>query len=461
MIGNPGVPRIGGGGPDGARISGGNFGGGRGGRDNAGGTAIRGTGPDRQRNNAPDEVGQSPGGIANRGSANFNSGGLRNNGNNHHGNIHNGNTHNGITAERSPVTERGASTMRPGNFAGNRFPSGDIKSGFRGNLGGSERHHHANGGQDQFAGNSFHLNDRHRINLGSSSYKPSYSQHKRYHGHWSGNAGFNHGSGIRSVGYGRVSGFGPYYGIYGNGYGWGLGVGYRRVPGYVYRRYGYGYAGYYPLSWGLGGWGLGSIYYSSGYLGYSNPYYYGFSATCYDYARPIPVAYNTAVTVVETSPVTVVTGDSSLSVPSASGSAEETMDNAVALFQQGNFDAALDAIDQGIARYPTDSVLHEFRALVLFARADYQQAAATIHSVLAVGPGWDWNTLSSMYPDVAIYTAQLRALEAFTKSHPDDAASHFLLSYHYLSCGHTDAAARKLETTVNLMPNDKVAADLL
>ncbi len=103
------------------------------------------------------------------------------------------------------------------------------------------------------------------------------------------------------------------------------------------------------------------------------------------------------------------------------------MNNAVAAFQQNSFDSALDTIDKGITQYPADAVLHEFRALVLFAKADYQQAAATIHSVLAVGPGWDWPTLSRMYLDVAVYTDQLRALEAFTKSHPDDAAGHFRL----------------------------------
>ena len=94
------------------------------------------------------------------------------------------------------------------------------------------------------------------------------------------------------------------------------------------------------------------------------------------------------------------------------------MTAAVAAFKQNDYDAALDIIDKGIAQYPTDSVLHEFRGLVLFARGDYQQAAATIHSVLAIGPGWDWTTLISLYTSVAIYTDQLRALETFVREHP-------------------------------------------
>ena len=60
---------------------------------------------------------------------------------------------------------------------------------------------------------------------------------------------------------------------------------------------------------------------------------------------------------------------------------------------------------------PTDAVLHEFRALVLFAMGDYRQSAAVVHSVLAVGPGWDWTTMSSLYPDPNRYTQQLAALE--------------------------------------------------
>ena len=100
-------------------------------------------------------------------------------------------------------------------------------------------------------------------------------------------------------------------------------------------------------------------------------------------------------------------------------------------------------------------------ALVLFAKQDYRQAAATIHSVLAVGPGWDWTTLISMYSNAAIYTAQLRALEAYTTANLDDAASRFLLGYHYMSCGHAAAATSQFQAAVRLMPNDRVAADLL
>ena len=97
--------------------------------------------------------------------------------------------------------------------------------------------------------------------------------------------------------------------------------------------------------------------------------------------------------------------------------ADEVLNEADAAFKQNDYDKALDIVNQGITKYPDDAVLHEFRALVLFAKGDYQQSAATIHAVLAVGPGWDWTTLSSLYGNVGTYTEQLRALEAAVKGY--------------------------------------------
>ena len=313
-------------------------------------------------------------------------------------------------------------------------------------------------GNRPFQGNSINFNNR-AFNVGSSHYQPSHYRHSGYHGYWNGNRGastrnnvlsavaYGLGSGLGNgnygygnYGYGNYGGYNNYNG-YGNGWGWGLGNGYRGGRGY--RSYsGYGYR---PLGWGLGGWGLGSLIYNSGYLGYSNPYYVNSGTTVYNYTQPIPVSYNTEVAVNETD----------------STSADTVLNEAVEAFRQNDYDQSLDITNKGIAQYSDDAVLHEFRSLVLFAKQDFQQSAATIHSVLAVGPGWDWTTMSGMYSNAELYTAQLRALESFTKSNPQDAASQFLLAYHYMTCGHPDAAARQLQTVVALMPNDRVAVDLL
>lgn len=277
-----------------------------------------------------------------------------------------------------------------------------------------------------------------RIGLGPNNYRPAYYNHRNYHGYWGGGYG----------GYGRYGRYG--YGGYGRGFGLGLGLGYGLGGlGYGFGGYGYGLGygyGYRPLGWGYGNWGLGSMAYNSGYLGYSNPYWGGGSYVGYNYAQPIPVSYASAEVVDD---------------PNVISPQEQILDDAIGAFKQNNYDMALDIINKGITQYPSDAVMHEFRGLVLFAKGDYQQSAATIHSVLAVGPGWDWTTLSSLYTDVAIYTQQLRALEAYTRQHPDDGGSRFLLGYHYMTDGYPDAAASQLRQVVKLVPTDRVAIDVL
>jgi len=302
-----------------------------------------------------------------------------------------------------------------------------------------------------YAGNSLRFGNR-NVNLAGAGYRPSYYRHPWYHGYWN-RGGFNTGFWL---GYGL--------GSFGNGYGWGFGPGYGYgrygrfgYGGYGYGGYGYGLGGYgyCPVGWGYGGWGLGSLAYGSGYLSYSNPYCVnGYGAGVYDYTQPIPITYNPS------GDDAVASADPTVAAP-ATNSSERQLEAAVGAFRQGNYDAAIDTVDRAIVAHPDDAVLHEFRALALFARRDYQQAAATVHSVLAVGPGWDWDTLSSIYADADDYTPQLRALEAYTVKYPDDAASSFLLAYHYLCDGHPDAALRELKTVVRLKPDDRVASELV
>ena len=80
--------------------------------------------------------------------------------------------------------------------------------------------------------------------------------------------------------------------------------------------------------------------------------------------------------------------------------------------------------------------------LTLFALGRYPEAAATLNAVLATAPGMDWTTMSNLYGSVDTYTAQLRRLEDFCRSHRDDAAAHFVLAYHYLVAGHPEAGRR-------------------
>ena len=221
-------------------------------------------------------------------------------------------------------------------------------------------------------------------------------------------------------------------------------------------RNGTGFSGAQPFVWGMTQGGYGVLPYGSGYLSYSNPYVSNLNQTNipsqgFNYSQPIPMASRRSSTPAA-QPGSILQGESQQQL---------LLNSAVNSFKQNQFADALEISDLLIAQYPADPVVHEFHALALFALGDYQQAAATLHAVLAVSPGWDWETLISIYSDIRIYTTHLRALEAVSKQNQDDSATRFLLAYHYLAGGSPDAAARMLTRVVAMVPRDQVAIDLL
>jgi TolA-binding protein len=145
----------------------------------------------------------------------------------------------------------------------------------------------------------------------------------------------------------------------------------------------------------------------------------------------------------------------------AQQAAQQTLDEARAAFKRGDYATAQDLAEQALRNVPGDTTLHEFRALTLFAQGKYRDAAGAVYAVLAAGPGWNWDTLRALYPDVATYTAQLRALEGYQRNHPDAAEASFLLAYNYLSLGSTEAAVRMLRLTVRANPKDTLSPQIL
>jgi tetratricopeptide (TPR) repeat protein len=205
----------------------------------------------------------------------------------------------------------------------------------------------------------------------------------------------------------------------------------------------------YPVAaaMGLTWWGANAIGSRFGYSDYSNPYYEA-SSRGYDYSQPVL-----------TEPVEVaVEGAAPAGPPQA---VLDTFDQARAAFYQGDYNKALTLTDQSLVKLPHDAVIHEFRALVLFALKRYTEAAAVINAVLAVGPGWDAKTLTGLYPDIDTYTAQLRALEAARNSSPKSPDIRFLLGYHYLTLGYANEALAEFRRALELQPNDTVAASLV
>ena len=297
---------------------------------------------------------------------------------------------------------------------------------------------HWNGYHQAYCGN-------HPVHLAHPGYYPSYYYHPWYHGPWGGHP------------WGWGWGFGPgvTFGLAGSGWGVSISNGWG-YPAY-YGPYGpYGYWGR-PLGWGFGGWGLGTTVYTSGYYVYENPYYSPviYPNVVYDYSHPIPVMARAPQ------------ATSSASLPGLPPPESPpildnpTFDAARESFRRGDYQRALAGVDSAIRSSPSDAVMHEFRSLVLFALRDYRQSAAVAHSVLAVGPGWDYTTMSSLYPDPFVYSDQLRQLDDYVRQHPRAADAHFLLAYHNMINSRKEEAVAELQQVISLMPNDRLASELL
>jgi len=215
-------------------------------------------------------------------------------------------------------------------------------------------------------------------------------------------------------------------------------------------------------------WGLNRMNYWFGYGNYSNPYFSEplvVDNTTIDYSQPLAeppvmVAGADPGAPPATAPPGAPTAPSALP-PGVSPEGMAQFDAARAALMEGNYRVALTATNKALAAMPKDAVINEFRALVLFALGNYREAAATLHPVLAVGPGWDWTTMISLYPDTDVYTKQLRALEAYVGANPKAADAHFVLAYQYLTCGQEDAAVKELGQVQSLVKNDAVSAQLL
>src|SRR5262249_41982627 len=157
-----------------------------------------------------------------------------------------------------------------------------------------------------------------------------------------------------------------------------------------------------------------------GYSPYSNPYYSALSVSSPAVVATLPYDYSQPINTLSLSLAESVANEAAALFNSARDS-----------FKKGDFGQALQQADAALAKNRNDTSLHEFRALCLFALGRYDEAATALYAVLSVGPGWDWSTLVNLYPNVNIYTSQLRALEAYVKENPQSAPARFVQAYHY------------------------------
>lgn len=217
----------------------------------------------------------------------------------------------------------------------------------------------------------------------------------------------------------------------------------------------------YPVAAAIGltGWAINRIGYGWGYWGYSNPYYSDGGSYGYDYSQPLVVYCDNSSSSTATDAVSGESSSTLQTPPTDEGMA--AFEEARAAFHDGDYPTALTKIDTTLKTMPRDTVVHEFRSLVLFASKKYPESAAAIYAVLSAGPGWDWTTMISLYPGVEPYTKQLRTLEDFAKANPKSADAKFLLGYHYQTCGHNDSAAKQYKLAQALLPDDKLLKQLV
>jgi tetratricopeptide (TPR) repeat protein len=223
----------------------------------------------------------------------------------------------------------------------------------------------------------------------------------------------------------------------------------------------WGSSWYAPVVWGGIGWGLGSMTNSWGYnnASYYNPYYAEptiAQSIPYDYSEPVVV--NNYISTNND----VAGGESQNDRSSPQQSqALSSFDQGLDKFKAGQYVPALSDFNAALKELPGDAVVHEVRSLALFANGDYKAAAAGLNSLLSSAPGMDWTTMSGLYGNPEDYTAQLRKLEQFCRSNPNDASANFVLAYHYLVVGEKDAAIDALRVVVKNQPKDITAKRML
>jgi hypothetical protein len=196
---------------------------------------------------------------------------------------------------------------------------------------------------------------------------------------------------------------------------------------------------------GLGPWGITPYAYAWGYPSYSNPFMPltrpSDTGWAYDYRQAIDLVSRPAF-------------------ESAAAPAVAKFDAARDAFRSGEYAQALSLMNEVIRTLPNDADAHEFRGVILFALGRYDEAATALYAVLAAGPGWDWETLASLYPTLEPYTQQLRTLETACKNRPDDPAPRMVLGYLYASQGATEAAELEFSRVAKLLPGDQLVARL-
>jgi tetratricopeptide (TPR) repeat protein len=203
---------------------------------------------------------------------------------------------------------------------------------------------------------------------------------------------------------------------------------------------------------------------------YYNPYYASFASTnsgLADYAQPVVinnylVDNNTPPSDPSNRESENPSSDFSTNPPDPQMSfGFDAFDRGLDAFRNGDYAAAIKEFDLALSKLPKDPVIHETKALALFAIGEYAKSAAILNALLPSAPGMDWTSMSSLYANVDDYTQQLRNLEQYCRTHRQEAAPVFVLAYHYLVTGSKESAIKALKVVTTLEPKDLTAKRML
>lgn len=181
------------------------------------------------------------------------------------------------------------------------------------------------------------------------------------------------------------------------------------------------------------------------YYSYWDPYMYDYGYPYYVYDYSYPYVYGTEAA------APVIAADTQSDFYAR---AEEA-------FRAGNYQDAVRLASHAAIDNPRDPNVHLLLSLSMFAMGNYRGAAMEAHGIVAMGQNVDWPSLIGFYSDVGPYTQQLRALEAAAEKNPSSADDKFLLGFLYLTQGNRDAAQIPLLGALTIVPQDRIAADLL
>ena len=98
-------------------------------------------------------------------------------------------------------------------------------------------------------------------------------------------------------------------------------------------------------------------------------------------------------------------------------------------FKQGNYPAAQSQVETAIQLMPDDAVLHEFRALCLFAQKNTTRRRASSTPCWPLVPAGTRAPCRRSIPARMSTQSSLRALKAYLTKNPNSAAGHFVLAY--------------------------------